>query len=156
MRRGWRIATLVALALAAAPGCEVILGIEDGTLQPGSELNALGIPCGPNHFDNGFDGACPSGVCLPGAGDFADPDFANGYCSPSCADDAAICSAGYTGPEGGVPDCRVDAQPPSGEADRCIVLCDTEADCPNGLFCFSIQLGDGTIGACGGSEWEPL
>lgn len=178
MKRALALIAMVALA----GGCEIILGIEDpntgvGEVPPeddradaglsevdaGAELfNPLGILCGPNHLENGFDGGCPGeSACITQIANFADPELSNGYCSPRCFGDDFVCEDGYSGPADGVPACFItrEGQPagPDQAAELCAVGCfgdSGDAACPEGMVCLLYDDGAGnTLQGCGGPSW---
>ena len=173
-----RSAVLAALGLALG-GCELILGIDDPTLEEDTgdgdtgELpdagiteprNPLGILCGPRHADNGFGGDCPSGgLCVPSIADIGDPELMSGYCSPDCTGGGdAVCQEAYPGPPEGQPICGLRSSdgtrmvcaigfPPAACAELGSVVC------PEGLECMMFDDGSGgTNLGCGDQIWGPL
>ena len=126
LRLGVSLAFLVfALALS---GCEV--GGDDGSggaADASSSQNALGQIC-----TIGAAAVCPSTpahICtkLDTVG-----SQTQGYCSPLCTT-SAECTSGYTGPATGTPTCFPDAL----NQQRCVIICQSEADCPNSLACLA-------------------
>jgi len=91
--------------------------------------NALGQVCvlaAPN---------CPEGNTCTGVTGVG--STTNGYCSPTCDNNNALCTAGYTGPAGGTPVCALttmQGQPPS----LCAIICTMPAHCPQGLTCQAV------------------
>ena len=178
-----KIPAFLALALLAS-GCEIILGIEDasdgtgpggidppadagatpGDVDAGPDIersNSLGLLCGPDFRENGFDGLCPGdGVCIVEFADWFDPDLVNGVCSFSCtSDDPATCMDGYQGPPEGEPVCLPASEGARGvAAGMCGIQCeggDSNLGCPPEMPCLPFtdpQLGFLGSG-CGGPTW---
>jgi hypothetical protein len=176
-----KMAALLSLVLFAS-GCEIILGIEDandgsGSGEPVDERDAglgtgeggddgggtdmpargLGVLCGPNHNDNGFDGMCPNGgLCITAFADWFDPEGLNGVCSIECLDgDPAVCVAAYEGPPEGEPVCI--AEDPEGVEGMCGILCeggDSDLGCPPEMPCLPFSVQGTFIGSgCGSPFW---
>ncbi len=92
---------------------------------PPAATNFLGQRCGATA------GACPAGhtcALIRGLGNQME-----GYCSPSCMAMDTKCSAGYTGPAGGVPRCALG--PAAGQGELCAIECTLDTQCPTGLKC---------------------
>ncbi len=114
-----------ALALS---GCDT--GGDDGSgggVDANQSQNALGQVC-----TIGAASGCPSApehICtkLDTVG-----SQTQGYCSPLCVTNTE-CTDGYTGPATGTPTCFPDSQ----NRQRCVILCQSEADCPGGLACLA-------------------
>ena len=122
-----------------------------GGSDGGTFMNFLGQLCGPDY------GACPPGHgCVPGIENFQDP-AGNGYCTPDCTNDPALCSEGYTGPPEGNPMCVENPDPmvPS----ICVVGfgggCDQagNAACPGEMICHTFETPQGPLQGCGGPTW---
>ncbi len=115
------------------PGADASVN-QDGSVvltdAPPQSNNALGQLC--PLMAGGGGAACPTGnncVGLMGLG-----STTTGYCTPDCMNTAAICTTGYTGPAGGMPQCALVTamgQPPNG----CAIVCTATAQCPTGLTC---------------------
>lgn len=183
MRRWATAATLV--ALLGVGGCELILGIDDAKNAGGnggegdagidfgpdaapprgdggtSQLAVLGLPCGPDFTDNGFGGECPpNATCLLRVSNFSDPDGRDGYCSPLCDGDNAICQSSYAGPPATPVGCILDqsgfpVSSPDTPGVFCAIACaDADPQCPDQLVCFNYDDGmGGMVAGCGGSTW---
>lgn len=175
----WTLAAPL-VALLVAGGCEVILGIQDasdgsGNIEPGqpdaglpdqgdggstAEFSALGMPCGPDFGDTPFGGECPpNSVCVAAISDLGDP-AGNGYCSPMCNGDNAVCQDNYGGPPDNPVGCVLDSNglppPDPAAAALCGIGCAGDV-CPDPLICLSFSDGaGGTINGCGGPTWMPL
>lgn len=181
MVRTWHVAALAALALGLA-GCELILGIDDAK-DPGSnnggdagidqevdaappridggtsQLQVLGVPCGPDFPDTPFGGDCPPpSVCVTRVSNFSDNGGGDGYCSPICDGDNSICVDSYAGPPATLVGCFLDdtgAPALSGGGTLCAISCaDADPTCPDQLVCFDYDDGSGgVIAGCGGPTW---
>jgi hypothetical protein len=178
-----KMAALLSLVLLAS-GCGLILGIEDandgsGSGEPIDErddagpgqggdddgggtdvpTNGLGVLCGPNHFDNGFDGGCPGGgLCVTGFADWFDPDGVNGVCTLECFGGDPVCVEGYQGPPEGEPVCIPTGEDPEGGSGMCGILCeggDSNLGCPPEMPClpFSDPQGAFIGSGCGSPFW---
>jgi len=100
-------------------------------------------PAGPNPLGQlcptaagGGGTACPAGascVTITGVG----TNTTTGYCTPNCMAMNAICTTGYTGPAGGMPQCAL--SPAAGQpANGCAIVCTAGAQCGTGLSCIPV------------------
>jgi hypothetical protein len=135
----FRLSMLIALALFACGG-----GSQPRPDNPDAAVDAPGDlpdapPAGPNALgqlcpamQGGMGQPCPAGnncVILQGLG-----SMTTGYCTPNCMNMTSICTTGYTGPAGGMPQCALSmmmGQPPNG----CAIVCQQTTQCPTGLSC---------------------
>ncbi|HEU0033148.1 MAG TPA: hypothetical protein VFQ53_21090 [Kofleriaceae bacterium] len=103
--------------------------------SPPPVQNALGQLC--PFAAGGMGQPCPAGnacVTLQGLG-----STTTGYCTPDCMNMTTLCTTGYTGPAGGMPQCALTTaagQPPNG----CAIVCTDNAQCPTGLSCLQVPM----------------
>lgn len=114
------------------PAIDAPSGIDAPPVTPdaASGTNALGQVCPLAQGGGGT--MCPAGntcVGLEGIG-----SQTTGYCSPMCNGNTAVCTAGYTGPAGGMPQCAL--TPPGQQTPvLCAIVCSDANQCPTGLTC---------------------
>ena len=102
---------------------------------PPAVQNALGQLC---PFAAGGGGtACPAGnacVTVTGVG----TNTTTGYCTPNCMGMSGICTTGYTGPAGGMPQCALGTGSAGDPADGCAIVCTSNPQCPTGHTCTAV------------------
>ena len=126
----------IALIAAACGGGESAPVVVDAAIDAAEPVDAP--PSGPNALGQlcpvaagGMGTACPAGntcVAIMGLG-----SQTTGYCSPMCMNMTSICTTGYTGPAGGMPQCALG--PPGGQPAACAIVCQQTSQCPTGLNC---------------------
>lgn len=101
--------------------------------------NALGTVC------SFASPACPAGNQCTGVMGVGSTTM--GWCSPMCMNMTTICTTGYTGPAGGMPNCALtmaQGQPPN----LCAIICTSTPQCPTGLTCTAVPGQNPPVSIC--------